>query len=157
VLITRFPSPAGVGEMHECMPLGGRHRLIRRVLCVRGEVAFRLEYEPRFDYGREARDGGRAGRAVFRSPALSLALASPVPLEATAAGVRADARLRAGESATFVREEPADGDPPPAPDGAEAAALLDETVQFWLDWTARSSYTGRWRDMVNRSALRSSS
>ena len=30
------------------------HRLIRRLLCVRGQVTFRVEVEPRFDYGRQA-------------------------------------------------------------------------------------------------------
>ena len=30
-----------------------RHRLIRRVLGVRGELTFRIEVEPRFNYGRD--------------------------------------------------------------------------------------------------------
>src|SRR5262249_42579940 len=28
-----------------------------------------------------------------------------------------------------------------------------KTVNFWRRWVARSSYAGRWREMVNRSAL----
>src|SRR4029453_8260004 len=28
-----------------------------------------------------------------------------------------------------------------------------QTVNFWRSWVARSSYGGRWREMVNRSAL----
>ena len=31
--------------------------------------------------------------------------------------------------------------------------LLEETAQFWRNWLSRSRYTGRWRDMVNRSAI----
>ena len=38
------------------MPVGTRQRLIRRVLCVRGEMTFRVEVDPRFDYGREAHE-----------------------------------------------------------------------------------------------------
>ena len=38
VLITRFLSSAGVGEVHDFMPVGGQQRLIRRVVCVRGEI-----------------------------------------------------------------------------------------------------------------------
>src|ERR671934_2184663 len=59
VLITRFFTPDGVGELQGFMPIGRtgkerhRHRLIRRVLAVRGEMRFRLELEPRFDYGRD--------------------------------------------------------------------------------------------------------
>jgi hypothetical protein len=38
------------------MPVGGaaelqRHRLIRRVLCVRGTIPFRARVSPRFGYG----------------------------------------------------------------------------------------------------------
>src|SRR5919201_787592 len=59
VLITRFLSPDGVGELQDFMSVGGdRQRLIRRVVCVRGEMTFRLTCEPRFDYGRDRRDGG---------------------------------------------------------------------------------------------------
>src|SRR5215211_7695710 len=45
ILITRFLSPHGVGEVQDFMPLAssGRqpHRLIRRLLCVRRQVTFR--------------------------------------------------------------------------------------------------------------------
>ena len=46
VLITRFFAEDGVGEIQDFMPVGGtaeaqRHRLIRRVLCVRGILPFR--------------------------------------------------------------------------------------------------------------------
>ena len=49
VLITRFLSQSGVGEVIDYMLVGapedghGHHRLIRRVRVVRGEVAFRME------------------------------------------------------------------------------------------------------------------
>src|SRR4051794_17810931 len=48
VLITRFLTPAGVGEVQDFMPVQPagapvhRHRLIRRVLGVRGEMHFRI-------------------------------------------------------------------------------------------------------------------
>jgi GH15 family glucan-1,4-alpha-glucosidase len=154
VLITRFLSADGVGEVHDFMPLNGRGRLIRRVLCVRGEIDFRLECEPRFNYGRDQHETlVEAGGALFRSPALSLALGAPVPLASTAAGVTGDFTLAAGESATFVLEPAAEGDGPRPPGEAEAETLFDDTVQYWLDWIAQSHYTGRWREMVNRSAL----
>src|SRR5436190_22452499 len=48
VLITRFLTPEGVGEVQDFMPIQSgiaahRHRLIRRVLGVRGEMRFRLD------------------------------------------------------------------------------------------------------------------
>jgi len=57
VLITRFLTRDGVGEVEDFMPVaqsngGNGQRLIRRVVAVRGEVRFELECSPRFDYGR---------------------------------------------------------------------------------------------------------
>ena len=59
VLVTRFMSEAGVGEVVDFMPIAGpvasdRHRLVRTVRCVRGRMTFASELAPRFDYGREA-------------------------------------------------------------------------------------------------------
>ena len=48
VLITRFLTADGVGEIQDFMPISGgeerhRHRLIRRVVCVRGRMPFTVE------------------------------------------------------------------------------------------------------------------
>jgi len=159
VLLTRFLSSAGVAEVQDFMPvprgktLDGQ-RLIRRVTCVRGAMRFRLECEPRFNYGRDPHEVELGeGGAIFRSPGLTLALGAPVPLVRTARGAAAEFELRPGETVTFVLEQPTAGGRP-APLGAEAAeALVDETVAYWIDWVSQSRYTGRWREMVNRSAL----
>jgi hypothetical protein len=85
------------------MPVGGEQRLIRRAVCVRGSMRFRLECEPRFNYGRDRHATAlSAGGARLRSPSLTLALGTSVPLRQTAAGVTAEFELRAGETTTFV-------------------------------------------------------
>src|SRR4051794_25599690 len=58
VLVTRFLTEAGVGEVVDFMPVAGatatpEHHLVRMVRCVRGEMPFTIEIAPRFDYGRE--------------------------------------------------------------------------------------------------------
>jgi GH15 family glucan-1,4-alpha-glucosidase len=155
VLITRFLSPAGVAEVQDFMPVGdGPQRVIRRVVCVRGEMNFRLDCEPRFDYGRDHHEVVLPGEgALFRSPTLSLALSAPTPLVSTGTGVTGRFTLAEGESATFVLEEAADGQELRALTDAEAQAEFERTVQYWLDWICQSTYTGRWRETVNRSAL----
>ncbi|MGW1170174.1 trehalase-like domain-containing protein [Streptomyces sp. NPDC002550] len=57
VLVTRFMTEAGAGEVLDFMPVTGttttsRHRLVRLVRCVRGSMTFQVEIAPRFDYGR---------------------------------------------------------------------------------------------------------
>jgi GH15 family glucan-1,4-alpha-glucosidase len=159
VLITRFLSPDGVGEVQDFMPVqqgeehGGR-RLIRRVLAVRGEMRFRLELEPRFDYGRAEHETTLLpDGAVFHSAEETLALGTWQALQPTARGVASEFVLRAGEGCTFVLDADSDLDRPPVMSEEESADLLEQTANFWLGWISQSEYSGRWREMVNRSAL----
>ena len=58
ILVTRFMTPDGVGEVHDFMPViegpaTDRHRLVRNIRVVRGVMRFAIELQPRFDYGRQ--------------------------------------------------------------------------------------------------------
>ena len=111
VLITRFLTREGVGEVTDYMPIAQgkgevqRHRIIRQVEAVRGTIPFELECLPAFDYARRSHETklDEAG-AQFLAPNLTLTLAGLVPLQKAGAGVRADFRLKEGESASFVLE-----------------------------------------------------
>src|SRR5436309_5919681 len=69
VLITRFLHADGVGEVEDYMPVGAMRsvpdELIRRVRVVRGQLTFRMECRPAFDYARAthrtyiSEEGGR--------------------------------------------------------------------------------------------------
>ena len=152
ILITRFLAPQGMSEIHDFMPVGaGPRRLIRSVVAVRGVVRFRLDVEARFGYGRnEPQVTLEPGGATFRAPGHALALGSQAPLAATAAGATGEFTLAAAESRTFVLES---GDEAEQLSAAEARRLGVETLKFWRDWLGQSSYRGRWREMVHRSAL----
>ena len=160
VLITRFLTRAGVGEVQDFMPIHEtlghvyRHRLIRRVIGVRGQLTFRVEVEPRFEYGRDQHTVVfHENGVVFRSPAISLALETAMPLTRTEAGVTCEITLSAGESATFVLERvPEDYVPRPYSED-ETREAFDRTIEYWRRWLATSRYEGRWREMVHRSAL----
>ncbi len=160
VLLTRFLSGDGVGEVMDFMPITGKscaHGLVRRVKTVRGEVRFRLLCQPRFDYGRAKHRVHAGERAVLfvsqGSDGTALRLRSQVPLEVKGGDVHAEFSLRAGECADFILER--------AEEGAESLELaaedvsdyLDATSQFWRRWVGGSNYHGRWQDTVNRSAL----
>ena len=156
VLITRFLAPEGMGELIDFMPVDDREvahqqRLIRRVLCVRGSMRFHVEVEPRFDYGRAVpKTELLSGGAVFASSQLTMALSTAVPLERTEHGVRGTFSLQTGDSVTFVLEEGAQLEPC----GEEHwRDLFFGTIDYWRRWIAGSTYRGRWREMVSRSAL----
>ncbi|MFJ8208244.1 glycoside hydrolase family 15 protein [Streptomyces sp. NPDC096033] len=160
VLITRFYAADGVAEIQDFMPVvdesreASRHRLIRRVICVRGTLPFRARVAPRFGYGAETHTVRvQAHEAVFEAPSLSLALSSTAPLEADGADVTSHFKLLEGESEVFALDRITDDLRPQACPRAEAEEQFEATVRFWSRWLSRSRYRGRWREMVNRSAL----
>jgi pentatricopeptide repeat protein len=161
VLVTRFLSPEGVGEVTDYMPMGapedgdGYHRLIRRVKVVRGTMTFRVECSPAFDYARDPHETETTtGGACFRSSKLSLGLATSVPLRKHGDGAVAEFTLRGAKTATFVlREVEPGGGCGASVSEAEEDELFRHTVDYWRRWLSKSTYTGRWREMVQRSAL----
>jgi GH15 family glucan-1,4-alpha-glucosidase len=160
VLITRFFADDGVGEIQDFMPVrddsreAGRHRLIRRVVCVRGTLPFRVRAAPRFEYGTVPHTVRLdAGQAVFASRSLRLALTATVPIETDGRDVWSLFKLREGESAVFALDQIDDEVGPRFCAVTEAEAEFNATVGYWRRWLSRSRYRGRWREMVHRSAL----
>jgi GH15 family glucan-1,4-alpha-glucosidase len=154
VLITRFLTPQGVGELQDFMPVGPRQRLVRRVLCVHGEITFRVEVDPRFDYGREEHETVvHENGVVFRTPALTLALASGIGFRVTDEGVFGEFALEPGQSEAFVLETVPENHVPRAFTLEESERDFKETVAYWRRWLGQSRYRGRWRETVHRSAL----
>jgi len=160
VLITRFFTPAGVGELQGFMPIARtgeerhRHQLIRRVVGVRGAVRFRLELQPRFNYARDPHETHEYEHGVvFESETLCLALQSTRPIACDEHGVHSEFTLQAGESVTFVLEQVARDYVPRKYAEEETREAYERTIAYWRRWLAQSRYRGRWREMVHRSAL----
>jgi GH15 family glucan-1,4-alpha-glucosidase len=159
-LVTRFLSADGVGELTDFMPIGlgastvGHHAVVRRVRVARGQMSFRVTCRPAFDYARAEHTTEVTGSsAVFSTPALRLELHTKIPLRRQGDSVVGDFVLREGESASFIF-----GTHDPrvrCPDQIERVVerLFEETVSYWRRWLARSTYSGRWREIVHRSAL----
>jgi GH15 family glucan-1,4-alpha-glucosidase len=161
ILVTRFLSEDGVAEIDDFMPAGitaepaWHDQIVRRVKGVRGTVELEVACEPAFDYGRVTPAVTiTPGGAVFRGPGLALALATHVPLQATPRGARARLTLREGEKAAFALRRVPEGAGCGVPPGKEQSTeLFEKTVRFWRSWLARCTYRGRWREVVQRSAL----
>lgn len=153
LLLSRFLSAEGVVEVSDFMPTDGPQRLIRRVKAVRNDARIRVRCDPRFDYGRATHETSldQQGVRFVSSVGLSMRLRATVPLLIRDGVAIADFTLKVGESACFVLEQL---DAPPIDDLHQfVAASFKSTLNFWRGWIAKSTYRGRWRDMVNRSAL----
>lgn len=159
ILVTRFLHDDGVGQVEDFMPIDGvsaaPDELIRRVRVVRGKMPFRLECFPAFDYARAEHKLHLSDQgARFDGSKVSLGLSSPVPLIQDGRQVVADFVLGEGENLSFVlRMLRSENHPRTCPGTAEAEDLFRETVSFWRRWLAKCTYTGRWREMVERSAM----
>jgi GH15 family glucan-1,4-alpha-glucosidase len=168
ILVTRFLTEAGVGEILDFMPIvsttvaSDRHKLVRLIRCVRGEMTFAIDIAPRFDYGRESYETHVSENGVvFQGPrnAMVLNLVREPDDErlahiqmASQDELRAELTLSAGQMRGIVLET---GEPRPPREirVAEAWRLFDETVRFWRSWLAQCTYTGRWRETLERSAI----
>jgi GH15 family glucan-1,4-alpha-glucosidase len=161
ILVTRFLSPDGVGQVIDFMPVGLRRQdpsaypLVRRVQVVRGSMTFHLECRPAFNY---ARDDHRVHLstegATFHSASCNLALVTPIPLKKDDTSVQAEFTLQEGQTVAFILHESESatisGLAFPDDQGQE---LFDRTVEYWRRWLGRCTYMGRWREMVHRSCL----
>lgn len=161
VIVTRFYSTEGVGMITDFMPVGvaeddpGHYWLIRRVTVVRGRMHFRVVCQPAFNYGRDPHQVTiSADGASFYSQTLSLGLSTRLPLETQGAAAVAEFALAENETLSFVLRSigPEEGCGR-AIDANETEALFRQTVNYWRNWLAKCTYTGRWREMVYRSAL----
>ena len=168
ILITRFLTEAGVGEVVDFMPATSstrvmeNHRIVRLLRCVRGQLTFDLDIAPRFDYGRRPHEGQLTEHGgVFTSGGSTLTFhLVREPGDGRLAQPRSDATgdlhasftLSAGQVRGLVLDTAADG-PPRTFRVAEVEQLFDDTARFWRTWLAQCSYSGRWREMVHRSAI----
>jgi pentatricopeptide repeat protein len=168
ILVTRFLTEAGVGEVIDFMPIASttvasdRQQLVRMLRCVRGEMTFAVDIAPRFDYGREPHETHVSGDGVVfqgRRTAMSLNIIREPDearlarvQQASAEDLKLELPLQAGEMRGMVLEI---GEPRPVRlvRVAEAWQLFNETVRFWRSWLGQSTYEGRWRETLQRSAI----
>ncbi|HTS51549.1 MAG TPA: glycoside hydrolase family 15 protein [Bryobacteraceae bacterium] len=161
VLVTRFLAADGVGEIVDFMPIrkgesAGDGRLIRKVRVLRGTVRFSLECYPAFNYALDRHTTRMVDEgAHFYGSELHLGLKSGIRLRHSGTGVSAEFTLTEGKGRSFELYELAAHArrSPKTLSEQDSNELFNETVEFWRRWISKSTYRGRWREMINRSAL----
>jgi GH15 family glucan-1,4-alpha-glucosidase len=175
VMTTTWHTPGGWLVVHDALTMAPRqgpdlitphtrppadadaeHVLLRVVECIEGWVEVELVCEPAFDYGREPAswslvdDEGHAADASGAGQTFRLGTDMSLGVEGSA--VRARHRLDKGER-VYAALSWADGLALPA-DVDDAAARIEQTVQFWRAWLARARVPDHpLRHPVERSAL----
>lgn len=158
ILLTTFLGDEGIAEVCDFMPmqhLGHSHSVMRRVKVLQGNIKFQMTCAPKFDYGRSGHRAITNKHEVIFAPNVkfieALRLRSKVPLKICEGAATAEFLLHAEESAVFILEEAREDTPSSHPDYPSES--FKETMNFWLSWIAHTTYRGRWRETVNRSAL----
>jgi GH15 family glucan-1,4-alpha-glucosidase len=156
VLTTSWLAPDGSAEVTDLMPhpdIDGAVQtlLIRRGRATRGTVQFKLRCRPRLGYARTlpSAHAGDDGVLFSNGEETMVRLTGSVTLMAGDHEATAKFTLAAGEEAFFVL---ASADMAPL-DAAAVVSIIMQTVAVWQRWSARSTYRGRWREAVMRSAL----
>jgi GH15 family glucan-1,4-alpha-glucosidase len=159
ILLTRFLAEEGVAELTDYMPIAADtkqpNEIIRTVSVIRGKIDFQMRCQPRFHYAACAHTVKIEDSSAVFSPASDrcppMALYSTVAMKQESQDALAQFSLKAGETANFVFGGVRPQGQQPEMEFAEQR--FQETVRFWKRWIAKSRYRGRWREVVNRSAL----
>jgi GH15 family glucan-1,4-alpha-glucosidase len=160
ILVTRFMTDRGVVEVHDFMPIERKHdpdhhqRLVRRVTCVRGRARVSTQLGVRPAYATEEATTERVDKGVLITGSeLRLGLSATAPLDLEDGVVSAHLDMSRGDTALFVLEVLEAEEEMRGCSAEDVDDLFTTTAGFWRDWLSQSTYKGRWREMVNRSAL----
>ena len=161
VLLTRFLSEDGVGEITDFMPveeLYNGKELIRRVTTIRGEVRYEMKCIPRFNYGQSGHTVKVISdyEVLFESTGedkVAFRLVSSVPIKSFNGDAVAEFTLQNNEVADFMLKNVSDAQIQQSDFKSFVTKSLFETVNYWKNWMNQSTYKGRWQDTVHRSAL----
>jgi GH15 family glucan-1,4-alpha-glucosidase len=163
VLLTRFLRSEGVGEVIDFMPVRENkkqqservtHEIVRIARAVRGEVRFRLECAPAFNFARARHKAcSIEGGVSFETAEERMVLLGPGEWKIEDGVATLEIALQPGESAEFalryIMKDNEDGLTAPI----DGNRLMNETLAFWREWLSNCKYEGRWREIVLRSAL----
>jgi GH15 family glucan-1,4-alpha-glucosidase len=156
VLVTRWLAEDGSAELTDLMPHPEVHgavhcALIRRIEVTRGTVTFTMRCRPRPDYARTVPEvrADDPGLVIALPDGQAMRLSASVPLTVGDGEATARFTLRCGETAHIVLGEAHQ----PVPDADQVEHAIARTIDAWHGWSRKSTYRGRWREQVMRSAL----
>ena len=163
VLETFFFSVFGYGKLTDFMPIRTdlkekpfRQAIYRKLECISGRAALKMEFSPRFDYGR-----GEPTYRMFENGVEAsykndhLFLYSPWPLGKVGNKIVTQNRLVKGESAWFLLRYNNDY----RDTEAECNQELNQTVNYWQTWahqrgsSADTIFEGPAKEVATRSGL----
>ena len=160
IVETTFECSEGAVQLIDFMPPRGKSSdVVRLVRGLRGKVAMRMDFAMRFDYGRTIPWVSHTdyGLRAISGPDM-VVLRAPVKLKGEGMSTIANFQVKAGEEVAFTLTYGSsmgkDGNQPvEEPAAINTTKALEETLEFWKDWNARSQYKGQHAAAVQRSLM----
>ncbi|HXN66747.1 MAG TPA: glycoside hydrolase family 15 protein [Bradyrhizobium sp.] len=154
ILETRFETANGVVALIDFMPPRGKASdVVRLVRGMSGKVKLQMQLVIRFDFGidipwvRRTEDG-----ALLAIAGQDMAvLRTPVETRGEDLTTVAGFEVSEGETIPFVLTYGPSHLPLPEP--IDPARALQDTEDFWTEWSSRCTYAGEHRDLVMRSLI----
>jgi GH15 family glucan-1,4-alpha-glucosidase len=163
ILLTRFFSESGIAEIVDFMPLDPDNKdcgstIVRKVKCVRGTIDFRMHCVPRFNYARDEHYTEiQDNQIIFSAKSTGtskLRLIADVPLQLVNNDAYAEFTLKESEVVHIVLESMEAGEKEYFHGFKHYAEhSYDETITNWRKWVKKSTYKGRWSELIFRSAI----
>lgn len=154
ILETTYECEGGAVTLIDFMPPRGKASdIIRLVRGDRGSVSMKMDLVLRFGSGisipwvKKLKDGTILAIA---GPDM-VVLRTPVATRGVDMTTVAEFDIEAGETIPFVLTY--DASHLPVPDPIDPEAALADTEAFWTEWSGRSNYTGKHRDLIQRSLI----
>jgi GH15 family glucan-1,4-alpha-glucosidase len=159
IIETTFVTKGGEVCLTDFMPPRGKHSdVVRIVRGVRGRVKMEMELVLRFDYGltvpwvtkheQEVRAIAGPNMTVLRSECKG---SEPAEFRGEDMKTVSDFAVRAGEEVCFTLTYASSNEEVPAAVPVEDA--LRDTQAYWCEWSDRSTYKGKYAEVVQRSLM----
>ncbi len=154
ILETTFTARTGKVRVTDFMPIRGKHSdVVRLVRGVEGRVAMTMELALRFDYGRSIpwlQHRHRHDYSATAGPGTAyLRTATEVQLQD--GNMVAQFEVKRGQTIPFMLTYASSIEP--IPERINPKLALQQTKKFWIKWSARGSYQGKWTAQVERSLI----
>lgn len=165
VLLTRFFSEDGISELTDYMPVeqdanqNSICAIVRKIKTVRGKITYKVNCAPRFDYAKAKHEIEKTGKNELTFTAIHdgdtmVRLIADFPLKFKEQDGYAEFTLNQGEEGWIVLESIKKGETENLRDiDYYKSSTYHETISFWRKWISKSTYEGRWNDLVSRSAI----
>lgn len=160
ILLTRYLTDDGIAELTDFMPpqnKKGQFVLVRKLKVIKGKHTFKVELNPRFDYGQHGFNLKKVGEKLilknshFGKPTLQLM--ADFEFQEQGGSLIAEVQLKSKDELTMVLS----GGDETIFTGKNLSEYSEtsfqNTVRFWRNWVNQAANTGRWQDIVNRSAI----